>query len=107
MFQSWSLVMIVVMISTGLTMFTYKATQFDTFGFALLIMASLASGLRWTFAQVLMQKSKLGLGNPLDMVYYVQPWMLLAVFPLLIGFEGKMKYLLLIKSAICMYLNIS
>ncbi|XP_077302562.1 solute carrier family 35 member C2 [Arctopsyche grandis] len=86
--KSWSLVMIVVMISTGLTMFTYKATQFDTFGFALLIMASLASGLRWTFAQVLMQKSKLGLNNPLDIVYYVQPWMLLSVLPLLIGFEG-------------------
>lgn len=87
--QSWSLVMIVVMISTGLCMFTYKATQFDASGFSLLIFASLASGLRWTFAQVLMQKSKLGLNNPLDIVYYVQPWMLISALPLAIFFEGN------------------
>lgn len=84
--------MIVVMISSGLTMFTYKATQFDIFGFSLLIVASFSSGLRWTFAQVLMQKSKLGLNNPLDMVYYVQPWMLVAVLPLAVGFEGRLNF---------------
>lgn len=81
--------MIVVMISTGLVMFTYKATQFNTHGFILLILASLSSGLRWTFAQLLMQKSKLGLNNPLDIVYYVQPWMMLSVLPIFVGFEGN------------------
>jgi solute carrier family 35 protein C2 len=35
-----------------------------------------------------MQKSKLGLENPVDMVYHVQPWMIVPVLPLAIGFEG-------------------
>jgi solute carrier family 35 protein C2 len=35
-----------------------------------------------------MQKSKLGLENPVDMVYHVQAWMIVAILPLAIGFEG-------------------
>jgi solute carrier family 35 protein C2 len=35
-----------------------------------------------------MQKSKLGLENPLDMVYHVQPWMIVSILPLAVGFEG-------------------
>lgn len=86
--KSWSLVMIVVMISAGLIMFTYKATQFDTLGFMFLLLASFSAGLRWTFAQKLMQKSKLGLHNPIDMVFHVQPWMFLSLLPFTLGFEG-------------------
>lgn len=52
------------------------------------------SGLRWTLAQLLMQKSKLGLSHPLDMLYHVQPWMIVMVLPFAISFEG-MLYLLL------------
>lgn len=47
------------------------------------------SGLRWTLAQLLTQKSKLGLSNPLDVMYHVQPWMLVMVLPFAISFEGK------------------
>jgi solute carrier family 35, member C2 len=57
--------MIVVMISSGLLLFTYKSTEFDTLGFILLLIASVSSGARWTLAQLLMQKSKLGLHNPI------------------------------------------
>lgn len=46
------------------------------------------SGLRWTLAQLLMQKSKLGLSHPLDMLYHVQPWMIVMVLPFAISFEG-------------------
>jgi solute carrier family 35 protein C2 len=35
-----------------------------------------------------MQKSKLGLENPVDMVYHVQPWMMVAILPLAVYFEG-------------------
>jgi solute carrier family 35, member C2 len=63
--KSWSLVFIVVMISTGLFLFTYKSTEFDLVGFILLLIASFSSGARWTLAQMLMQKSKLGLHNPI------------------------------------------
>ncbi|XP_041987579.1 solute carrier family 35 member C2 [Aricia agestis] len=86
--KSWSLVGIVLTIATGLIMFTYKATQFNVMGFNFLILASFAAGLRWTFAQLLMQKSKLGLHNPVDMVFHVQPWMFLSLLPFTIMFEG-------------------
>uniref|UniRef100_U5EVP5 Putative solute carrier family 35 member c2 n=1 Tax=Corethrella appendiculata TaxID=1370023 RepID=U5EVP5_9DIPT len=87
--KSWSIVMIVVMISGGLTMFTYKTTQFDALGFAFLLFASLSSGVRWSFAQVIMQKSKLGLHNPIDMIFHMQPWMILSILPFTIGIEGQ------------------
>ncbi|CAH2103683.1 unnamed protein product [Euphydryas editha] len=87
--KSWSLVGIVLMIAIGLIMFTYKATQFNLLGFNFLLFASFAAGLRWTFAQLLMQKSKLGLHNPVDMVFHVQPWMFLSLLPFTIIFEGS------------------
>ncbi|XP_059055323.1 solute carrier family 35 member C2 [Achroia grisella] len=86
--KSWSLVGIVFMIAAGLVMFTYKATHFNLAGFNFLLLASFAAGLRWTFAQLLMQKSKLGLHNPVDMVFHVQPWMFISLLPFLIIFEG-------------------
>ncbi|XP_058460677.1 solute carrier family 35 member C2 [Malaya genurostris] len=87
--KSWSLAAIVVMISGGLFLFTYKSTHFDALGFSFLLFASLSSGIRWTFAQLIMQKSKLGLHNPIDMIFHMQPWMILAILPFTIGFEGK------------------
>ncbi|KAJ0184005.1 hypothetical protein K1T71_000428 [Dendrolimus kikuchii] len=87
--KSWSLVGIVLMIAAGLIMFTYKATQFNLLGFNFLLIASFAAGLRWTFAQLLMQKSKLGLHNPVDMVFHVQPWMFFSLLPFTIMFEGN------------------
>lgn len=87
--KSWSLVAIVAMIATGLFMFTYKSTEFDVFGFAFLLFASFTSGIRWSFAQLIMQKSKLGLHNPIDMIFHMQPWMIISIIPFTIGFEGK------------------
>ncbi|KAL2719064.1 solute carrier family 35 member C2-like isoform X1 [Vespula squamosa] len=90
--KSWSLIAIVATISGGLFMFTYKSTQFHVLGFILCLLASFSSGLRWTMAQVIMQKSKLGLRNPIDMIYYMQPWMLLPVIPITLWFEGPEMY---------------
>lgn len=87
--KSWTVFMIVLMIAGGLGMFTYKATQFDTLGFILVLFASFSSGLRWTLAQFMMQRAELGLKSPIDMMYYVQPWMLMAVLPFAFVFEGK------------------
>lgn len=39
-------------------------------------------------AQLLMQHSEAGHQNPLDMVYHVQPWMILSVLPFAAFFEG-------------------
>lgn len=54
--KSWSLLLIVSLISGGLLMFTYKSTEFDGFGFHLVLFASFMSGIRWTLAQLVMQK---------------------------------------------------
>lgn len=80
--------LIVVLIASGLCMFTYKSTQFNMLGFFFLLLASITSAIRWTFAQFIMQKSKLGLHNPIDMIYFMQPWMIFPLLPLSIGFEG-------------------
>ncbi|XP_030385186.1 solute carrier family 35 member C2 isoform X2 [Scaptodrosophila lebanonensis] len=90
--KSWYLVFVVGLIAAGLFMFTYKSTQFNALGFFFLLFASLSSGVRWTFAQFIMQKSKLGLHNPVDMIFHMQPWMIVSLLPFLVGFEGKLLY---------------
>ncbi|RWS10884.1 solute carrier-like protein [Dinothrombium tinctorium] len=83
-----SLIAIVLLISVGLFMFTYHSTQFVVEGFLLVLSASFLGGLRWTLAQLVMQRHDIGLSNPIDMIYHVQPWMMLGLFPLVIWFEG-------------------
>uniref|UniRef100_A0A146L524 Solute carrier family 35 member C2 n=2 Tax=Lygus hesperus TaxID=30085 RepID=A0A146L524_LYGHE len=87
--MSWMLVGIVLAIAGGLLMFTYQAAQFNAIGFILVLLASFSSGIRWTLAQFLMQKSDLHLKNPLYFLYQVQPWMCLSVVPFVIAFEAK------------------
>ena len=43
--KHWSLIIIVLMISTGLAMFTYKSTDFVFIGFTMVLSASFLSGL--------------------------------------------------------------
>ncbi|XP_033222139.1 solute carrier family 35 member C2-like isoform X1 [Belonocnema kinseyi] len=90
--KSVSMVFIVLMISGGLIMFTYKSTDFHLLGFLLCLLASLSSGIRWTLAQIVMQRSKLGIRNPVDMMYYMQPWILVSIIPMTILFEGQKMY---------------
>ncbi|KAL4234553.1 hypothetical protein ACF0H5_006194 [Mactra antiquata] len=84
----WSLVVIVLFIAVGLFMFTYHSTQFSTEGFLLCLTASLLSGIRWTLVQIVTQKDEIGLKNPVDTMYHIQPWMIVGLFPLSIAFEG-------------------
>ncbi|CAG9853964.1 unnamed protein product [Phyllotreta striolata] len=86
--KSWSLCSIVTMITVGLFLFTYKSTQFNVLGFTLLLLASVSSGIRWTCVQLLLQKSKMGMTNPVDMIYHMQPWMILIVLPAAVFIEG-------------------
>ncbi|CAD5111395.1 DgyrCDS707 [Dimorphilus gyrociliatus] len=84
-----SIVVVVILISVGLFLFTFELTQFSLLGFSLVLSASCLSGIRWTLAQLVMQRSSLGLPNPIDMIYYIQPWMIMALFPLLCAVEGN------------------
>ena len=76
------------MISGGLIMFTYKATSFSLIGFSMVLIAAFFSGIRWTLSQLIMQKSKLGLENPVDFIFHIQPLMILSLLPIAIGVEG-------------------
>lgn len=83
-----ALILVVLLISGGLFMFTFKSTQFDTRGFILVLAASCLGGIRWTLTQILMQKAELGLQNPIDTMFHLQPLMFLSLFPLFVGIEG-------------------
>ncbi|BET02714.1 solute carrier family 35 member [Nesidiocoris tenuis] len=87
--KSWVQVGIVLAIAGGLLMFTYQAAQFNLIGFILVLLASFCSGIRWTLAQFLMQKTDSHLKNPLDFLYNVQPWMCLTVLPFVLAFEAN------------------
>ncbi|XP_034028031.1 solute carrier family 35 member C2 isoform X2 [Thalassophryne amazonica] len=82
------LILVVLLISSGLFMFTYESTQFNMEGFIMVLLASFLGGIRWTLTQVLMQKAELGLHNPIDAMYHLQPLMFLSLFPLFLYNEG-------------------
>ena len=86
--KHWSQIVIVGSIGLGIGLFTHKSTSFSTVGFAIALTSSLMCGLRWTLSQMVMQKSSLGLDNPIDMIYHIQPLMIVALLPLAVAIEG-------------------
>ncbi|XP_045913498.1 solute carrier family 35 member C2-like isoform X3 [Micropterus dolomieu] len=82
------LILVVLLISSGLFMFTFESTQFNLEGFIMVLLASFIGGIRWTLTQVLMQKAELGLQNPIDAMYHLQPLMFVGLFPLFLYNEG-------------------
>lgn len=77
------------MISLGLFLFVFKSTAFNLIGFLMALTASFLSGARWTLSQLIMQKGKLGLENPIDFIYHIQPIMVLTLLPFAAAFEGN------------------
>jgi len=82
------LILIVLLISSGLFMFVYKSSQFILEGFILVLVAAFLGGLRWTLSQILAQKNELGLSNPIDLLFHLQPTMFIGLFPLAMFLEG-------------------
>ncbi|XP_054835849.1 solute carrier family 35 member C2 [Eublepharis macularius] len=83
-----ALVLVVLLVAGGLFLFTYRATQFEAQGFLLVLAASFLGGVRWTLTQMLLQKDELGLQNPIDTMFHLQPLMFLGLFPLFAAIEG-------------------
>jgi hypothetical protein len=50
------------------------------------------AGIRWTLTQTVTQKHELGLSNPIDMIFHIQPTMILFLLPLALAIEGKSLY---------------
>lgn len=96
--KTWGVFLIVLMISSGLFLFTYQSTQFNFTGFILTLLASFVSGLRWTMAQFVMTQTNPDLRNPIDMMFHIQLWMFLIVAPLSFIFEGSAVQKLLVHS---------
>lgn len=88
----WSLIVVVALISSGLFLFVFKMTEFNLFGFVLCLCAAATGGLRWTLSQLLTQKKELGLGNPMDFLFHLQPTMVFGMLPLLLG-HGFLPFL--------------
>lgn len=86
-----------IFIAFGLFLFTWQSTQLDLYGLLLVELAAFCTGIRWTCSQFIMQSedsvSSPHLSHPLDMIVHVQPWMFLAIFPIMIVIEGpEMDY---------------
>uniref|UniRef100_A0A3Q3IYM0 Sugar phosphate transporter domain-containing protein n=1 Tax=Monopterus albus TaxID=43700 RepID=A0A3Q3IYM0_MONAL len=96
------LILVVLLIAGGLFMFTFESTQFNLKGFIMVLLASFLGGIRWTLTQVLMQKAELGLQNPVDTMYHLQPLMFLDLFPLFLYNEGEINsYVIILSSSLC------
>uniref|UniRef100_A0A915K9D2 Sugar phosphate transporter domain-containing protein n=1 Tax=Romanomermis culicivorax TaxID=13658 RepID=A0A915K9D2_ROMCU len=83
-----SIVAVVALVSTGLFLFTYKSTQFHLFGFILVECAAFSSGIRWALSQFMMQRKEIGLDHPIDLMFYLQPWLIGSTLPFALLVEG-------------------
>ncbi|XP_033626386.1 solute carrier family 35 member C2-like [Asterias rubens] len=81
-------IVIVLLIASGLFLFTFESTQFNAEGFIMVISASVISGIRWSCAQIITQNQELGLTNPVDTIYHLQPIMILGLMPVALVVEG-------------------
>nr|GMC70369.1 probable sugar phosphate/phosphate translocator At1g06470 [Ipomoea batatas]GMC72704.1 probable sugar phosphate/phosphate translocator At1g06470 [Ipomoea batatas]GMC76795.1 probable sugar phosphate/phosphate translocator At1g06470 [Ipomoea batatas]GME13017.1 probable sugar phosphate/phosphate translocator At1g06470 [Ipomoea batatas] len=75
---SFKLFGIILIISVGILLTVAKETEFQFWGFILVMLAAFMSGFRWTMTQILLQKETYGLKNPLTLMSYVTPVMALS-----------------------------
>lgn len=69
---------IILIISIGILLTVAKETEFEFWGFILVMLAAVMSGFRWSMTQILLQKEAYGLKNPLTLMSYVTPVMAVA-----------------------------
>ncbi|XLU22037.1 hypothetical protein S245_058103 [Arachis hypogaea] len=75
---SYKLSGIVVVISIGILLTVAKETEFQLWGFILVMLAAIMSGFHWCMTQILLQKETYGLKDPLTLMSYVAPVMAVA-----------------------------
>lgn len=84
----WSLALIIVIIASGVVMMVATETAFVLSGAIEVLTATASGGLRWSLTQILLQKQKYGLNNPLIILYYLSPLMYFSLVILSLIFEG-------------------
>ncbi|KAI9115519.1 hypothetical protein K1719_013188 [Acacia pycnantha] len=72
---SFKLSGIILVISIGILLTVLKETEFEFWGFVLVMLAAVMSGFRWCMTQILLQKEDYGMKNPLTVMSYVTPVM--------------------------------
>ncbi|OIW13411.1 hypothetical protein TanjilG_19763 [Lupinus angustifolius] len=73
---SFKLSGIIFIISIGILLTVAKETEFEFWGFTLVMLAAVMSGFRWCMTQILLQFQMIsGLKNPLTLMSYVSPIM--------------------------------
>lgn len=86
--MKWSNVGVIVTVGFGTFLFTFGATDFNAFGFTLVLCASVLGGARWALAQYVMEKKDLELKHPVDTLYHVTPVMFMILLPIALAKEG-------------------
>ncbi|KAI9725167.1 MAG: Triose-phosphate Transporter [Chrysothrix sp. TS-e1954] len=84
---SWKLAGIIVIMSAGVIMMVAGETKFNALGFALLMMASFFSGLRWSLTQILLKRNP-ATSNPFSSLFFLTPVMFLILIIIAIPVEG-------------------
>ncbi|KAJ3703978.1 hypothetical protein LUZ61_007683 [Rhynchospora tenuis] len=72
---SFKLLGIMLVISVGVLLSVAKATEFNLWGFILIMLAAALSGFRWAMTQILLQKEAYGLKDPINLMSSVTPVM--------------------------------
>ncbi|CAI5999603.1 unnamed protein product [Closterium sp. NIES-64] len=70
---SFRLIGVMMVISVGVLFTVAGEASFHLWGFVLVMLSAMASGLRWVLIQVLLQKDRLGLSSPLVSLAYITP----------------------------------
>lgn len=84
---SWKLAGIICIMTAGVIMMVAGETAFSALGFALLMMASFFSGLRWSLTQMLLRRNP-ATSNPFTSLFFLTPIMFAVLFLLAIPVEG-------------------
>ena len=84
---SWKLAGIIVIMSVGVIMMVAGETKFNALGFALLMMASFFSGLRWSLTQMLLKRNP-ATSNPFSSLFFLTPVMFVVLLLIAIPVEG-------------------
>ncbi|CAH0519480.1 unnamed protein product [Peronospora belbahrii] len=90
---SWSLVGVIVLISSGIGLASYGSAHFVLSGFLLVLTASVMGTLRWVLTQSLLQSMEDKNGaiknKVLAVVYYVSPASAIGLLPIALFTEGR------------------
>lgn len=85
---TWRLIGIIAIITCGVVLMVSSDTQFVFWGMVEVLAASCMAGLRWSLTQLLLEKEKMGMGNPIATIFWLAPIMGLTLALCSAVFEG-------------------